>query len=166
MALDIKIFLTDVDGVMTDGGLFLSESGEELKKFYIPDGMGLVLLQKMGVKTGIITSENLKMIEKRAARLKMSFLKMGAKDKYSLAQEICAEAQCGLHEIAYIGDDVNDYKLLSSVGFAACPGDAQPIIKSIPGIRVMANLGGRGAVREFINQLVGEENLVKAWSDS
>ncbi len=163
--MDLKVFLTDVDGVMTDGGIFLSEAGEELKKFYIPDGMGLVLLQKMGIKTGIITSENLKMIEKRAARLKMNFLKMGAKDKLALAREICVEAHCGLHEVAYIGDDVNDFYLLSAVGFAACPSDAQPIIKSIPGIRVMENQGGRGAVREFINQLAGEENLVRAWAE-
>lgn len=160
---EVQVFLCDVDGVLTDGGTFLSESGEELKKFYIPDGLGLVLIRKLGVKTGIITSENLKLIERRATRLKMDFLKMGATNKLALAREICAEAGCGLDQVAYIGDDVNDFGLLSAVGFAACPSNAQPIIKKIPGIRVLAAEGGCGAVREFINHLVGEEQLVKAW---
>jgi YrbI family 3-deoxy-D-manno-octulosonate 8-phosphate phosphatase len=158
-----KVFLCDVDGVLTDGGVFLSESGEELKKFYIPDGMGLVLMRKLGIKTGIITSENLKMIERRAARLKMDFIKMGATDKLALAREICIEAQCEMHEVSYIGDDVNDYALLAEVGFAACPSNAQPIIKSIEGIKVLTTVGGRGAVREYINFLVGESSLVDAW---
>ena len=163
--LDVKIFLTDVDGVLTDGGLYLSECGEDLKCFYIPDGMGLVLLRKLGVKTGIITSENLKMIERRAEKLKMDFLRMGAQNKLSLAKEICESTGFGLHQVAYIGDDVNDHQLLSEVGYAACPANAQPIIKSIPGIRVLSKDGGRGAVREFINEIIGEENLLKAWNE-
>jgi 3-deoxy-D-manno-octulosonate 8-phosphate phosphatase (KDO 8-P phosphatase) len=160
---ELRIFLTDVDGVMTDGGMYLSENGDEMKRFYIPDGMGLFLMRKMGIKTGIITSETLTLIERRALRLKMDFLKMGASDKLALAQEICEESGCHLSEVAYIGDDVNDYKLLSAVGFPACPANAQPIIKAIPGIRILQAEGGRGALREFINHLVGEEALVKAW---
>jgi 3-deoxy-D-manno-octulosonate 8-phosphate phosphatase (KDO 8-P phosphatase) len=158
-----RIFLTDVDGVMTDGGMYLSENGDEMKRFYIPDGMGLFLMRKMGIKTGIITSETLTLIERRALRLKMDFLKMGASDKLALAREICEESGCHLGEVAYVGDDVNDYKLLSAVGFPACPANAQPIIKAIPGIRILQAEGGRGALREFINHLVGEEALVKAW---
>lgn len=159
----IKIFLTDVDGVMTDGGMYLSEHGDELKRFHIPDGMGLYLLKKIGIKTGIITSENLKLLEKRASRLNMDFLEMGAKDKLTLAKEICRQENCSLKEIAYIGDDVNDYELLKNVGFPACPANAQPIIKAIENIKILKSNGGFGAIREFINELVGEEELVKAW---
>jgi N-acylneuraminate cytidylyltransferase len=161
----IKIFLTDVDGVLTDGGKYLSEKGDELKKFYIPDGMGLFLLKKLGIQTGIVTTENLNLIERRALGLKMDFLKMDVDDKLEAVQDICRGVGCSLAEVAYIGDDVNDYALLKAVGFAACPADAQPIIKALPGIRVLQNLGGRGAVREFINELVGEEALVKAWQN-
>jgi 3-deoxy-D-manno-octulosonate 8-phosphate phosphatase (KDO 8-P phosphatase) len=159
----LRVFLTDVDGVMTDGGMYLSENGDEMKRFYIPDGMGLFLMRKLGFKTGIITSENLTLVERRALRLKMDFLRMGASDKLGLAQEICQDVGCTLAEVAFVGDDVNDFKLLSAVGYAACPANAQPIIKKIPGIRVLQADGGRGALREFINHLVGEEALVRAW---
>jgi YrbI family 3-deoxy-D-manno-octulosonate 8-phosphate phosphatase len=159
----IKIFLTDVDGVLTDGSMYLSESGDELKRFYFPDGMGLALIRNLGVKTGIITSETLKLVERRALRLKMDFLKMGATDKLALAKEICAQEKCDLSEVAFVGDDVNDYELLCQVGFAACPQNAQPIIKAIPKIRILSSWGGRGAIREFINDLAGEEALVQAW---
>lgn len=160
----VKLFLSDVDGVMTDGGVYLTESGDEMKRFYIPDGMGLVLLKKIGIRTGIVTSENLKMIEVRAARLKLDYLRMGQVDKLSAVEAICQEMGCQLREVAFIGDDVNDFRLLTRVGFPACPANAQPIIKSIAGIHILEKEGGFGAVREFINQIVGEAALVEAWN--
>lgn len=163
MKYPIKIFLTDVDGVLTDGSMYLTEGGDEMKRFYFPDGMGMALLSKLGVKTGIITSGNLKLVERRAMKLKIDFLRMGAKNKLALAKEICQQENCDLSQVAFIGDDVNDYELLTQVGHAACPKNAQPIIKSIPRIRLLNSWGGRGAIREFINDLVGEEELVRAW---
>lgn len=158
-----RLFLCDIDGVMTDGGRYLSEKGEEMKKFHIPDGMGMFLLKKLGIKTGIITSEDSNLVEIRAVQLSVDFLRTAAKDKLALAKEICKDAGIPLSEVAYIGDDVNDFHLLSQVGFPACPTNAQPIIKAIPGIRLLKLAGGHGAVREFINELVGEEALVEAW---
>lgn len=155
---DIKLFLTDVDGVLTDAGMYYSESGDELKKFNTHDGMGLQILMKNGIKTGIITSENTKIVENRAKKLKVDFLYQGKRDggKLSAAKEICEKEGLTLKEVAYIGDDVNCFDLLSNVGLAACPADAVATIKSIPNIKILNTKGGEGAVREFIEYILNE----------
>lgn len=152
----IKLFLTDIDGTLTDGGMYYTENGDELKKFNTRDGMGLQLLQKRGIKVGIVTSENTKMAERRAAKLKVDYLRQGKRDggKLAVAQEICDEMGITLQEVAYIGDDVNCKELLSSVGFAACPADAVDEVKKIPNIQVLTKKGGEGCVREWINSML------------
>ena len=149
----IKLFLCDVDGTLTDGGMYYSENGDELKKFNTRDGMGFQLLRKAGIKTGIITSEDTKIVENRAKKLKIDFLRQSKRDggKVAAAQEICEEIGITLDEVAYIGDDVNCFELLSVVGLAACPSDANKEVKSIPLIRIMKEKGGYGVVREFID---------------
>lgn len=152
----IKLFLTDIDGTLTDGGMYYTENGDELKKFNTRDGMGLQLLQKRGVKVGIVTSENTKMAERRAAKLKVDYLRQGKRDggKLAVVKEICEEMGISLREVAYIGDDVNCKELLSSVGFCACPVDAMDEIKAIPNIQIMTKKGGEGCVREWINMML------------
>ena len=152
----IKLFLCDVDGTLTDGGMYYSETGDELKKFNTRDGMGFQLLREAGIKTGIITSENTKIVENRAKKLKIDFLRQSKRDggKVAAAQEICEELGITLNEVAYIGDDINCYDLLSSVGIAACPADAQPKIKTIPSLNIMTLKGGQGSVREFIDSIL------------
>ncbi len=154
---NIKLFMTDVDGTLTDAGMYYTENGDELKKFNTRDGMGLQLLQKKGVKVGIVTSENTKMVERRAAKLKIDYLRQGKRDggKLAVVQEICDEMGITMQDVAYIGDDVNCKDLLSSVGFAACPADAMDIIKEIPNIQVMTKRGGEGCVREWIEMIIG-----------
>ena len=149
---NIKLFITDVDGTLTDGGMYYSENGDELKKFNTRDGMGLQLMQKRGVKVGIVTSENTQMVERRAAKLKVDFLRQGKRDggKLAVVQDICREMNITMQEVAYIGDDVNCKDLLMSVGLAACPADAMDEIKAIPNIHIMTKKGGDGCVREFI----------------
>lgn len=148
---NIKLFITDVDGTLTDGGMYYSENGDELKKFNTRDGMGLQLLQKKGIKVGIVTSENTQMVERRAAKLKVDYLRQGKRDggKLAVVQEICKEMNITMQEVAYIGDDVNCKDLLMSVGLAACPSDAMNEIKAIPNIVIMTKKGGEGCVREF-----------------
>ncbi len=148
----IKLFLTDVDGVLTDAGMYYSENGDELKKFNTRDGMGLQLLQKQGIKTGIITSENTEIVARRARKLGVDFLYQGKLEggKLEAAKDICQKMGISLEETAYIGDDVNCFNLLSEVGFAACPADAVEKIKNIPNIHIMTKKGGEGCVREFI----------------
>lgn len=156
----IKLFLCDVDGTLTDGGMYYSETGDELKKFNTRDGMGFQLLREAGIKTGIITSENTKIVENRAKKLKIDFLRQSKSDggKLAAAQEICDELGITLSEVAYIGDDINCYALLSTVAVAACPADAMLKVKSISDIHVMAKKGGEGCVREFIESLLYSKN--------
>ena len=148
----IKLFLSDVDGTLTDGGMYYSETGDELKKFNTRDGMGFQLLREAGIKTGIITSEDRQLNQRRAEKLKVDFLRQGKVKggKIAAVKEIADDLGITLQEIAYIGDDINCKDLLSVVGLAACPSDAHPGIKSLPGIYVMSRKGGEGCVREFI----------------
>lgn len=152
----IKLFLTDVDGVLTDAGMYYSENGDELKKFNTHDGMGFRLLREAEIKTGIITTENTKIVENRAKKLNVDYLYQGRRNggKLSVAQEICAKEGITLDEVAYIGDDINCFELLSSVGVAACPANALSKIKGIPGILHLEKKGGEGAVREFVEWIL------------
>jgi YrbI family 3-deoxy-D-manno-octulosonate 8-phosphate phosphatase len=147
----IKLFISDVDGVLTDAGMYYTENGDELKKFNTRDGMAFGMLRDLGIKTAIITSENTKMVERRAAKLKIDFLRQGHRNggKLAAAQEICTELGISLHEVAYIGDDINCFELLGNVGLAACPADAVDKVKAIVGIRQLSKKGGDGAVREW-----------------
>lgn len=148
----IKLFLSDVDGTLTDGGMYYSESGDELKKFNTRDGMGFQLLREAGIKTGIITSEDTHIVANRAKKLKVDFLHQGKRNggKLVVAKEICGQLGITLDEVAYIGDDINCMELLEAVGVKACPGDACEEVKDIPGMMVMKKNGGEGCVREFI----------------
>ncbi len=152
----IKLLLTDVDGVLTDSGMYYSEAGDELKKFNTHDGMGLQLVKAKGIKTGIVTSENTKLVERRFQKLKLDYLYQGKREGGKLAsvKEICEKEGITLAEVAYIGDDVNCFELLSAVGLAACPADALDAIKNIPGIVQMKKKGGEGCVREFVEMIM------------
>ena len=156
LSTKIKLFLTDVDGVLTDAGMYYSEAGDELKKFNTHDGMGLQLIREKGIKTGIITSENTKMVERRFNKLKLDYLYQGKREGGKLAsvKEICEKEGISLSEVAYIGDDVNCFELLSNVGLAACPADALNAVKNIPGIVQMKKNGGEGCVREFVEIII------------
>lgn len=149
----IKLFLADVDGTLTDAGMYYSENGDELKKFNTRDGLGFRLLKEAGIKTGIITSENTKIVENRAKKLNIDYLHQGQIDggKLSVVKAICKKEDVSLDEVAYIGDDVNCIDLLSAVGFAACPADAHAQVKAIPGIVQTQLNGGDGCVREWID---------------
>lgn len=152
----IKVFLTDVDGVMTDAGMYYSTSGEELKKFNTHDGMGMVMLRESGIKTGILTTENTSIVTRRAEKLKVDYLYQGVGfgGKLKAALEICEKEGITLAEVAYIGDDINCIELLSKVGTAACPSNATRKVKAIPGIIHLTRSGGDGAIREFIDTYI------------
>jgi YrbI family 3-deoxy-D-manno-octulosonate 8-phosphate phosphatase len=147
---NIKLFLSDVDGVLTDAGMYYTEKGDEFKKFCTYDGMGFQLLQKTGVKVGILTTEDRDLNRRRAKKLGLDFDFHGAKDKLKIVKDLCAKENITLDEVAYIGDDVNCFSLLSNVGIAACPNNAVPKIKAIPNIMQLKRNGGDGVVREFV----------------
>jgi len=154
--INIRLFLTDVDGTLTDAGMYYSNSGEEFKKFNTQDGKGFELLRKSGIKTGIITSENTNIVANRAKKLKVDYLYQGLEHngKLEKVKEICKKEKISLSEVAYIGDDINCKELLQNVGIAACPINALEEIKAIPNIIQLNRAGGDGAVREFINKIL------------
>ena len=155
----IKVFLSDVDGVLTDAGMYYTESGDEFKRFNTHDGMGFNLLQKFGIKTGIITSEKTQIVENRARKLKLDYLYQGVgfDGKLNAAKEICLLENISLEQIAYIGDDINCIELLEAVGIAACPANATYKVKRIKGIIQLKKCGGDGVVREFIELILNGE---------
>ena len=150
----IKIFLSDVDGVLTDAGMYYTEGGDEFKKFCTYDGMGMKLLQKSGIKVGILTSEDKQLNRRRAQKLKLDFDFHGAKDKSQIVKDLCKSENITLNEVSYIGDDVNCFELLSNVGIAACPENAMKKIKSIPNIIQLSKKGGEGVVRELVELIL------------
>lgn len=152
----IKLFASDVDGVLTDAGMYYSESGDELKKFNTKDGKGFELLRNNGIKTAIVTSENTQIVANRAKKLKIDHLVQGASGngKLDAIKHMCEIEQITLEQVAYIGDDVNCKEILEYVGLAACPSDASDSIKQIPGIKLLPVEGGKGVVRYFIDKYV------------
>ncbi|MGE5437270.1 MAG: KdsC family phosphatase [Syntrophothermus sp.] len=153
-ARKVKLVLTDNDGVLTDTGVYYSDKGEELKRFSIRDGMGVVRLREiLGIETGIITGELSGSVKKRAEKLKITELFLGAKEKHKLLEEIVKRNKIKPENIGYIGDDVNDIEMMKLVGFTASPGDAMIDVRSIVDY-VCEQKGGNGAFREFAELII------------
>lgn len=140
---------------MTDGGMYYTEDGKEMKRFCTYDGVGIEMLQKEGIKTGILTGENTQIVAMRAQKLHMDYLYMGvgsfhanAKTKRQIAEELCQQLHIDLGQVAYVGDDLNDIDLLEAVGYAFCPPNAVAEVRRLPGVRVLNTQGGKGAIRE------------------
>lgn len=151
----VRLLLTDVDGVLTDAGMYYDDGDNELKKFNTRDGKGFELLRARGIRGGIVTSEDTRIVARRAAKLKLDFLFQGVKDKLPVVKDLLARE--GLHpsEVAYIGDDVNDLDVLRHVGWAACPADAEPAVRAVARIHC-SRRGGGGAVRELADFLLAQ----------
>ncbi|TLY41509.1 MAG: HAD-IIIA family hydrolase [Nitrospirae bacterium] len=149
----LRLFATDVDGVLTDAGMYYSESGEELKKFNTRDGMGIKLLQCAGLITALITMEETKLVTRRAEKLAIPEVHQGARDKLAVMREMVARHGLTLQQVAYIGDDVNDLEVLNAVGFSAAPADALPAVRNAVDY-VCRQKGGEGAVREVADLIL------------
>lgn len=165
----VKLFLTDVDGCLTDGGMYYSAEGDVMKRFCVYDGMGMVCLQQAGIPCGILTSENSPIVKARAEKLKLQYLYLGVGSKVNpkcltklqAAQEICKELGITLNEVCFVGDDINDVELLRAVGHPCCPPNARPEVLAIEGIHILKTPGGQGAVREIADAiLAGMKELV------
>ncbi len=165
----IKLFLTDVDGCLTDGGMYYSAKGEVLKRFCVYDGMGMVCLQQAGIPCGILTSENSLVVKARAEKLKLQYLYLGVGSKVNpncltklqAASEICTQLGITLDDVCYVGDDINDIDLLRAVGYPCCPPNARPEVKALTrasgaknDIQILATPGGQGAIREIADQIL------------
>lgn len=159
---NIKLFLTDVDGCLTEGGMFYTAQGEVMKRFCVYDGMGMVCLQQAGIPCGILTSENSLIVKARAEKLKLQYLYLGvgsrvnpkSLSKLQAAQEICDQLGITLADVCYVGDDINDVELLSAVGHPCCPPNARPEVLAVKGIHVLKTPGGQGAIRELTDAIL------------
>jgi 3-deoxy-D-manno-octulosonate 8-phosphate phosphatase (KDO 8-P phosphatase) len=152
----IRLVLTDCDGVLTDGGVYYSERGEEMKRFSIRDGMGVERLRARGIISGIMTGEVSPSVRTRAAKLKIEELHLGIKDKPACLREIMARTGLQAEEIAFIGDDTNDVEILGMVGFAACPGDATSFARAVADFHCQTP-GGHGCFRELAEFIIAAQ---------
>jgi len=149
----LRLILSDVDGVMTDGTVLLLPDGQEAKAFHIRDGLAILLAHGVGLKTGLVSGRASLSVDRRASELKMSVVRQGIRDKGAALQEILAEQSLSPHEVAYIGDDVNDLPILQAVGLSAAPADA-PLEVRAQAFMVMEARGGAGCLREFIEAIL------------
>jgi len=149
----IKIVLTDVDGVLTDGGMYYTKDGDIMKKFFTRDGMGVTLLKKKNIATIIVTKEQSEAVKQWATKMKIEKLHDGIKYKESILDEIRKKYTINLDEIAYIGDDINDVKLLRKVGLSVAPNDAIKAVKKECDY-ICSSKSGSGAFREFADLIL------------
>lgn len=149
----LRLLLTDVDGVMTDGSVLLLPDGGEAKAFHIRDGLAIVLAQRVGLRTGLLSGRSSEVVARRAAELGMSVVRQGVHDKGAALREILAAEGLRADEVAYIGDDVNDLPVLTEVGLSAAPADA-PLEVRLQALMVTEARGGQGCLREFVEAIL------------
>jgi 3-deoxy-D-manno-octulosonate 8-phosphate phosphatase (KDO 8-P phosphatase) len=150
----IRLLLSDCDGVLTDGGIYYSDRGEEMKRFSLRDGMGVERVRKLAsVEVGILTGEVSPPLQRRAEKLNITELHLGTKDKVGTLYEILGRLGLTSDEVAYIGDDTNDIEVMQEVGLAGCPADAISSVRAVADY-VCERRGGHGAFREFAEFII------------
>lgn len=155
----IKLLILDVDGVMTDGGMYVTELGDQIKKFNTKDGMAIIHLTKLDFQVAIISSGfKTNAVSERAQLLGIQNCIVTREKKMNVLSKLISEQGIGLENVAMIGDDVNDSEVLRQIGFAACPADAVQSVKNICHV-VLEKKGGAGCVREFIDTYLLNEPL-------
>lgn len=152
----IKLVITDVDGVLTDGGLYYTQEGLVMKKFNVKDGIATRRLREYGFECGIISTDGPDLIEVRNERLKMDFVITGSWDKLDKLKELCVEKKINLTNVAYLGDDINDLKIIGAVGFSGAPSDAVDSVLSVVDY-VCKRKGGDGVFREFAELIISAQ---------
>ncbi len=151
---NIRLLAMDVDGVLTDGGMYYSQSGDELKKFNTKDGMALIKMAEAGIPTAFISSGiNDNIIQARAKMLKVPYVYVGTWKKLEILDKWCREMKIRREDVAYIGDDVNDLPVIRAVGFSACPSDAVDKVRNEVSV-VLSHKGGDACVREFVDRYI------------
>ncbi|MBF0370551.1 MAG: HAD hydrolase family protein [Magnetococcales bacterium] len=157
----IRLVALDVDGVLTDGGLYLNDDGVQMKRFYVGDGMGIRLLLDAGISVGFITARHSRLVELRARELNLSFCHQDVKNKWARLSHEMKQQGIDAADCAYMGDDLVDLPVLTRVGFAAAPADARPQVCSR--VHWVASLGGgRGAVREMAEGILQAQGAWEA----
>ena len=168
VAQRIELILSDVDGVLTDGGIFFDNQGIELKKFHIRDGLGIKLWQRAGYKFGLLTARNSHIVKVRAAELGVDLVRQGFENKLPAALEVLRELGLQPDQVCYIGDDLTDLPVIRTVGLGVAVADAANEVRTSAG-HVTKLAGGCGAVRELIETLLKAksrwEDLIRRYTD-
>lgn len=153
-----KLILTDIDGVWTDGGMYYDGTNIEFKKFHTYDSAGVLFAHHLGIPVGILTGENTEIVRRRAEKLKVDYLYLGVKDKVAVAKDLCKTLHIDMKDVAYIGDDLNDMKLLKIVGWAGVPASSPDYVRALSTVS-LSKKGGEGVFREFVEKLLSAERL-------
>ncbi len=157
----IELILSDVDGVMTDGGITYDNQGIETKTFHVRDGMGIKLWQKTGHRFGVITARSSHIVKLRMEELGVDFIRQGTEQKLAAAQQIIEELNLEPSNVCYIGDDLTDVGLMKSSGMSASVADAAEDVKKVADY-VTKSAGGKGAIRELIEMILKSQ---KRWNE-
>lgn len=155
-----RIILTDIDGVWTDGGMYYDQTGNEWKRFHTYDSAGVLFAHKLNIPVGIITGEETEIVRRRAEKLKVDYLFQGVKDKAEVVEKLITGLQIRWEEVAYIGDDLNDAKLLAKAGISAAPASAPEYIRKLTNLK-LGKRGGEGVFREFVEKIISENKLLE-----
>jgi 3-deoxy-D-manno-octulosonate 8-phosphate phosphatase (KDO 8-P phosphatase) len=162
----IELIILDVDGTLTDGTIYYSNEGEEIKAFNVKDGLMIKSWNALGKRSAIITGRTSNIVDKRAKELDITFIRQGIKNKKAEVDKILKENNINYNQVAFIGDDMNDYNLLKRVKESYCPYDANPIIQELVKHRLHTK-GGNGCVAEMIEMILRQEKLenefMKLW---
>ncbi|WP_298723173.1 HAD-IIIA family hydrolase [uncultured Ferrovibrio sp.] len=149
----VKLLSLDLDGTLTDGGLYYAEDGSELRKYFVQDGFGIVAVMQAGIEVALITQSDTPSISRRIEKLKIRHGYMGIHDKLPKLQEICAATGIGLHEVCHVADDLNDLELMGAIGLPVAVANARPQVKKAA-VYITEASGGNGAVREVCDLLL------------
>lgn len=155
----IKLIVLDVDGTLTDGGIYYDTQGNEMKRFDVKDGLGIKVGIAAGLEFAVITGRESPMVERRVKELGIQYLIQGAQKKVPAMQKLTKDRGFSMEEIAYMGDDLNDLPAMRLVGVRACPADADQEVRELCEY-VSAENGGHGAVRSFVQEILTQK---KCW---
>lgn len=161
---DINLVVTDIDGTLTDGGMYYGASGETFKRFHVQDGLGVKLLQTIGIPVAIISADRSATTTNRAKKLDIEHCYVGVGDKVAVLESICERLGQKPNQVAYLGDDLQDFDVMKRVGYPVAVGNAHPLIKTIASYVCQAS-GGEGAFRELAERLITQKGhqLIDVW---
>ena len=163
--MDIKLIITDVDGVWTDGGMYYDKQGNELKKFNTSDSAGVAFLKAVKLPVAIITGEDTEIVKHRAEKLKIDYVFTAKKNKLKTASELVKSLNISLKEVAFLGDDINDIPLLQAAGLSAVPSNSKPYVKK-HATWVLKSNGGEGVFREFVERILKQNKMLQKALDT
>jgi YrbI family 3-deoxy-D-manno-octulosonate 8-phosphate phosphatase len=158
---NIKLIVSDIDGVWTDGSFYYTKDGDSMRKFNTRDSYGIALANISKIPVLILSGEENPMVKKRMRKLGLKHIKLGVKNKFETLSNFCKYQKIKMNEVAFLGDDMNDFYLIGKVGFFACPSDAYPVIRENAN-KILLQAGGQGSFREFVEHILHEQGKLES----